>query len=125
MFTTLCIALAALFFAAEPELDGSRIAERLGFVEHSPVASVQLDLLPDHDSANERAEQLRSSLASAGLDELEVRVELVSGERELPPSHRVSVGPFFDFEDAERAREQLGALGVDGFVRALEQVTGC
>lgn len=124
MFTTLCIALAALFTAAEPELDWSRVAERIGFVGQTPVASVQLDLLPDHDSAIERAEQLRRSLASAGL-ELEVQVETVAGDRELPPSHRVSVGPFHDFEDAERAREQLDALGVDGFVRAREQVTGC
>ena len=52
-------------------------------------------------------------------------LEVVSGEVDLPPSYRVSVGPFDSFEDAERARAELEAAGIEGFVRELEPVVGC
>lgn len=131
MFTTLCLIAAALFSTVDPAASGWQLIERMGFVEPVepvelaglPVASVQLDLLPDDTGAARLAEELRSTLASAEIA-LDVHIEELAAEPELPPSYRVSVGPFTTFEDAERAREQLEALGLDGFVRAHHEDEG-
>lgn len=89
-----------------------------------PVATVQVELLPDLEGAEAIAEALETRLATAGLAHA-VRIEIVPGEPELPLSYRVLVGPFVEFEDAERARTELERLGVDGFVRELEPLIGC
>ena len=88
------------------------------------VAVVQVELLPDPDAAAALAAKLDARLDAAGLG-LEARVEAVPAEPELPVSYRVVVGPFAEFEDAERARTELDALGVRGFVRELELQVGC
>lgn len=87
-----------------------------------PVAVVQIELLPDSDSAEVLATILQRRLGELQLD---VFVEVVPGEIELPPSYRVNVGPFDSFEDAERARAELDTVGVDGFVRELQPLVGC
>jgi cell division septation protein DedD len=87
-----------------------------------PVAVVQIELLPDADSAELLATNLQQRL---GELQLEVFVELVPAELDLPPSYRVNVGPFDSFEDAERARAELDTVGVDGFVRELQPLVGC
>jgi cell division septation protein DedD len=87
-----------------------------------PVAVVQVELLPDLDSAELLAANLEQRLGSHGL---EVFVEVVPAEIDLPPSYRVNVGPFDTFEDAERARAELDVVGIDGFVRELEEMLGC
>lgn len=89
-----------------------------------PVATVQIELLPDHEGAELLAEAVRERLAKAGLEH-PVLVEIVPGEPELPVSYRVVVGPFVEFETAERARTELEAIGVHGFVREFEPVIGC
>jgi cell division septation protein DedD len=89
-----------------------------------PVAIVQVELLPDLEGAEVIAEALETRLATAGLAHA-VRIEIVPGEPELPLSYRVLVGPFVEFEDAERARTELDRLGVDGFVREFEPLIGC
>lgn len=85
------------------------------------LTAVQLELLPDRESAEALAATMQRRLG----DELEVFVELVYGEAELPPSFRVAVGPFDDFEQAERAQATLARLGIDGFVRRLDVIIGC
>lgn len=85
------------------------------------LAAVQLELLPDRDSADALAADVQRRLG----DELEVFVETVGGDGELPPSYRVAVGPFDDFEQAEHAQLTLEQLGVDGFIRQLDLVIGC
>jgi cell division septation protein DedD len=87
-----------------------------------PVAVVQIELLPDPDSAEVLASKLQQRVGQLQLD---VFVELVPGEIDLPPSYRVNVGPFDSFEDAERARAELDTVGVDGFVRELQTLVGC
>jgi cell division septation protein DedD len=87
-----------------------------------PVAVVQIELLPDPDSAELLAAKLQQRLGQLQLD---VFVEVVPGEIDLPPSYRVNVGPFDSFEDAERARAELDTVGVDGFVRELQTLVGC
>jgi cell division septation protein DedD len=87
-----------------------------------PVAVVQIELLPDPDSAELLAANIQRRL---GELQLEVFVEVVPAEIDLPPSYRVNVGPFDSFEDAERARTELDTLGVDGFVRELQPLVGC
>lgn len=87
-------------------------------------AAVQIDLLADPDGAEALAASVRERLAAEGRA-LEVFVEAVPGDFELPPSYRVGVGPFADFEDAERAKIELEALGFDGFVRELDWVLAC
>lgn len=89
-----------------------------------PLAAVQLELLPDHDSATILANDMQQRLDELGGG-LRVFVETVGGEPELPPSYRVGVGPFADFEQAERAQLTLERLGIDGFVRQLEPMIGC
>jgi cell division septation protein DedD len=89
-----------------------------------PLAAVQLELLPDHDSATVLANDMQRRLDELGGG-LRVFVETVGGEPELPPSYRVGVGPFADFEQAERAQLTLERLGIDGFVRQLEPMIGC
>ncbi|PRQ05243.1 SPOR domain-containing protein [Enhygromyxa salina] len=85
------------------------------------LAAVQLELLPDRDGADALAASVQRQLG----DELEVFVETVGGEGELPPSYRVAVGPFDEFEQAERAQLTLERLGFDGFVRQLDVMIGC
>jgi cell division septation protein DedD len=89
-----------------------------------PVATVQIELLPDQDGAEQLADAVRERLSGTGLTH-PVLVEIVPGEPELPVSYRVVVGPFVEFEDAERARTELEAIGVNGFVREFEPVIGC
>jgi len=88
------------------------------------VATVQIELLPDHEGAEQLAAAVRERLGTAGLAHT-VRIEIVPGEPELPVSYRVVVGPFVEFEDAERARTELERIGVHGFVRESEPVIGC
>ncbi|KIG14415.1 hypothetical protein DB30_06758 [Enhygromyxa salina] len=85
------------------------------------LSAVQIELLPDRDSADALAADLQRRLG----DELSVFVEAVGGEGELPPSFRIGVGPFDEFEQAERAQLTLAQLGFDGFVRQLAVVVGC
>lgn len=89
-----------------------------------PVANVQVELLPDLEGADALAATIRDRLTAAGLGH-PVLVEIVPGEPELPVSYRVVVGPFFAFEDAERARTELEGVGVHGFVREFEPLIGC
>ena len=89
-----------------------------------PVATVQVELLPDRDSADQLAASIRARLDEAGLGH-PVLVETVPGEPELPISYRVVIGPFFGWEDAERARTELDALAVHGFVREFDPLVGC
>jgi cell division septation protein DedD len=121
MTAKLLLILAALFAPLEPisvawNTDASS--------QHDRVATVQLDLLPDPDSAERVAAEVRSELAGAGLEQ-PVLVEAVAGEPDLPVSYRVVVGPFAGFEDAERARTELEAVGLRGFVREFEPLVGC
>ncbi|PRP97539.1 Sporulation related domain protein [Enhygromyxa salina] len=108
-------------------VDLIELAERVGItraVEHEAldlVATVQLDLLPDREGA----EALAATIEQRVGGEFEVFVETIATEAELPPSYRVGVGPFTTFEDAERARTKLDGLGVDGFVRELDDILGC
>lgn len=126
MTIKLLLALAALLSHLEPFAEvsleqGERVAvER----DLDAVATVQVELLPDHESAERLADEIRERLASAGLAHA-VLVETVPGEPELPISYRVVVGPFFEFEDAERARTELERVGVHGFVREFEALVGC
>jgi len=87
-----------------------------------PVAVVQVDVLPDPEAA----EQLVAKIELIGDGELEVFIEPVPSDVDnLPPSFGVNVGPFDTFESAERARAQLEAADIDGFVRELEPALGC
>lgn len=86
-----------------------------------PVAVVQVELLPDSDSAESLAANLEQRLGGR----FDVFVEVVSAEIDLPPSYRVNVGPFDTFEDAERAHAELDGVGIDGFVRELQPLVGC
>jgi hypothetical protein len=110
-------------------VDSLAFAERLVTSEvqaielGEPVAAVQVELLPDPEGAEALAVELEQRLAERG-SELEVFVEAVPGEVELPPSYRVGVGPFEAFEDAERAHQELASLGVDGFVRSVSEFAG-
>ena len=126
MFTTMLLVLTSLFSTLDPlSVDWSAAAERMHMQEPAPVASVQLELLPDAEGAAQLAASVQHQLDAAGF-ELVVGVETVSGELELPPSYRVGVGPFSSFEDAERARTHLEDLGLDGFIRAaVDEVAGC
>jgi hypothetical protein len=85
------------------------------------LAAVQVELLPDRESADALAADMQRRLG----DELQVFVETVGGEAELPPSYRVGVGPFDEFEQAEAAQITLEDLGIDGFIRQLDIVIGC
>jgi hypothetical protein len=89
--------------------------------EPGALTTVQLELLPDRYSAEVLAAAVQRKLG----DELEVFVEIVNGEAELPPSFRVAVGPFDEIEQAERAQVTLAGLGIDGFVRQLDVIIGC
>lgn len=120
--------LTLVLLALLSHLDESTVArEPLSGGEHLagvPVASVQVELLPDLESADALAEVIRERLASADLAHA-VRVEIVPAEPDLPISYRVLVGPFVEFEDAERARTELERIGVHGFIREVEPLIGC
>lgn len=89
-----------------------------------PVAVVQVELLPDLESAESLTATLERHLHERG-HELDVFLEPVAGDMDLPASYRVNIGPFDSFEDAERADAMLDEIGVDGFVRELEPGLGC
>lgn len=89
-----------------------------------PVAVVQVELLPDLDSAESLAATLERHLGERGQP-FDVFLEAVPAELDLPASYRVNIGPFDSFEDAERADAELDALGIDGFVRELQPMVGC
>lgn len=128
MFTTLVLILSALLSPLNPtSLDWIELAERVGYVEPTDLegathASVQLDLLPDQASAQAMADALELALPD---DSLEVFVEVVPGEVDLPPAYRVGIGPFSTFEEAEHARERAEQAGFEGFVRTSEVFAGC
>ena len=129
MFVKLSLVILTLLTHLDAE--GLGLFERLDAltsrdvdVDLDPRAAVQLDLLPDYDGAEALAASVRERLASEGRA-LEVFVEIIPGDAELPPSYRVAVGPFVDFEDAERAKLELEGLGYDGFVRELDETLGC
>ena len=118
MFTKLMLLLALLTrFDAAVATIGEHVADDFALAAE-PVATVQIELLPDHEGAEQLAAAVRERLANAGLAH-PVLVEIVPGEPELPVSYRVVVGPFVEFETAERARTELDAIGVHGFVRDL------
>lgn len=132
MFSQLAFVLAALLTRLDP---GAALAALDRVVAPAPVetiaidaveprASLQIEVLADPDAADAMAEQLRGRLDAAG-HELPVFVESVFDDPDLPPAYRVGVGPFVDFEDAERARTALDDLGVAGFVRELDPIVGC
>jgi hypothetical protein len=121
MTAKLLLILAALFTPLEPISVPWNTDSPLG---RAPVATVQIDLLPDQDSAEGVAAEVRSELARTSLEQ-RVLVETVAGEPGLPVSYRVVVGTFAEFEDAERARTELEAAGLRGFVREFEPLVGC
>lgn len=134
MNISLSAVLVAVFSQLSPAAEwilfaGARLAavQETAAVEQpadfaEPVAVVQVDVLPD----SEAAEQLVTKIALVGDGELEVFVELVPSDVDnLPPSFGVNVGPFDSFEAAERARAQLEAAGIGGFVHELEPMLGC
>ena len=118
--------LTLVLLALLSNLDrGAAIENQLGeLVAVEPVASVQIELLPDLEGAELLADAIRERLAIAGLTH-EVVVEIIPAEPELPVSYRVVVGPFVEFEAAERARTELERIGVRGFVREFEPLIGC
>jgi cell division septation protein DedD len=131
MVTSLSALLTVLLSSLEPAASvfgwmfapGMPSAPQIEVVDlGDPVAVVQVELLPDSDSAEALAANLQQRLGDRGLD---VFVEVVPAEIDLPPSYRVNVGPFDTFEDAERARTELDAAGIDGFVRELQPMVGC
>jgi cell division septation protein DedD len=131
MVTSLSALLTVLLSGLEPAASvfewmfapGMMPAPQIEVVDlGDPVAVVQVELLPDSDSAEALAANLQQRLGDRGLD---VFVEVVPAEIDLPPSYRVNVGPFDTFEDAERARTELDAAGIDGFVRELQPMVGC
>src|SRR5262245_32007857 len=126
MITKLLLVALALLSPLDPTATLDAVGEHLAATsahESEPVASIQIDLLPDYDSAERVAASVAERLTAAGLTH-EVLVEIVPGEPELPVSYRVVVGPFHEFEDAERARGDLEELGVNGFVREYEPLVG-
>jgi cell division septation protein DedD len=124
MITKLMLLLALLSgLDAAVETAGDELAAAPALAAE-PVATVQIELLPDHDGAEQLAAAVRERLAMAGLPH-SVLVEIVPGEPELPVSYRVVVGPFVEFETAERARTELEGIGVHGFVREFEPLIGC
>jgi hypothetical protein len=130
MFTKLMLLLALLSrVEADADPAGEHVADEFALAAE-PVATVQIDLLPDLEGAEQLASAVRERLDNAGLAH-PVRVEIVPGEPELPVSYRVVVGPFVEFETAERARTELDAIGVHGFVRdfaygaQFEPLIGC
>jgi hypothetical protein len=126
MITKLLLVALALLAPLDPTATLDVVGEHLATSAHSsePVASIQIDLLPDYEGAERVAASVAERLTAAGLTH-EVLVEIVPGEPELPVSYRVVVGPFHEFEDAERARTELEELGVNGFVREYEPLIGC
>ena len=107
--------------------DVLELLDRVGVAlapQDEALAAVQVDLRPDYEGAESLAASLREELAAADQS-LDVFVEIIPGDVDLPPSYRVGVGPFVDFEAAERAKLALEELGVDGFVRELEPSLGC
>jgi cell division septation protein DedD len=123
--------LTALLFAVLSSLEPAATLFELVFTPGpdmevvdlgDPVAVVQVELLPDLDSAEQLAAKLEQRLGDTGLD---VFVEVVPAEIDLPLSYRVNVGPFDSFEGAERARAELDENGIDGFVRELQPLQGC
>jgi hypothetical protein len=135
MVTSLSALLVALLSGLDP-IAGvleRAFAPRMDFAERldvqpvdlgDPVAVVQVELLPDLDSAESLAATLERHLDARGY-ELDVFLEAVPGDIDLPASYRVNIGPFDSFEDAERADAMLDEIGVDGFVRELEPALGC
>lgn len=129
MLSQLIVLLVALLSRFDPAaVDSIELAERIDTSASvdtgEALAAIQVDLLPDREAALALADTIGQRLDDASI-ELEVFVEAVAGELELPLSYRVGIGTFADFEDAERARAALGELGIDGFVRELELVIGC
>jgi hypothetical protein len=135
MVTTLSAVLVALLSGLDPIAGALEwaFASRLAPVEQreaapvdlgDPVAVVQVELLPDLDSAESLAAMLEAHLGER-WHEYDVLLETVPGELDLPASYRVNIGPFDSFEDAERAHAVLDEMGIDGFVRELQPITGC
>jgi SPOR domain len=89
-----------------------------------PIAVVQVELLPDLESAESLAATLERQLGERG-HELDVFLEGHPVDIDLPASYRVNIGPFDSFEDAERADAMLEEIGIDGFVRELHPMVGC
>lgn len=89
-----------------------------------PVAVVQVELLPDLESAESLAATLQQHLGERE-HAFDVFLEAVPSDADLPASYRVNIGPFDSFEDAERAHAELDAIGIDGFVRELQPMVGC
>ncbi len=119
----LLLVFSALFTRLEPAatalLDLVEVAPR-----QAPVATVQIDLVPDFDTAEQLAASVEARLHAAGLAH-PVQLEAVLADPDMPVSYRVVIGPFVEFEAAERARTELEGLGLDGFVRELEPTIGC
>jgi hypothetical protein len=126
MFTKLLLVAFALLSPIDPTAALAVLGEHLAAPTPAsePVASIQIELLPDYDSAERLAAEVAERITAAGLTH-EVLVEIVPGEPELPVSYRVVVGPFHEFEDAERARTEIENIGVNGFVREYEPLVGC
>lgn len=89
-----------------------------------PVAVVQVELLPDLESAESLAAILEQHLGERGHD-FDVFLEGHPVDVDLPASYRVNIGPFDSFEDAERADAVLEEIGIDGFIRELHPMVGC
>jgi len=127
MFTALYFVLGTLLSILDPGgVDWIALAERIDPVEQTgpTAASVQLDLLPDPDSAARLADDLRARFADDPLGR-DVFVDVVPGDAELPPSYRVGVGPFPSYAAAELARAQLEDAGFASFVRSADPSLGC
>lgn len=135
MVTSLSALLVALLSGLDPIAGALEwaFAPRIESVEQlevqpvdlgDPVAVVQVELLPDLENAESLAATLERQLGERG-HELDVFLESVPGDIDLPASYRVNIGPFDSFEDAERANAVLDAVGIDGFVRELQPLVGC
>jgi hypothetical protein len=135
MVTSLSALLVALLSGLDPVADVLEwaFAPRMESVEQQdgqpidlgdPVAVVQIELLPDLESAESLAAILERHLGERGHD-FDVFLEDHPGDIDLPTSYRVNIGPFDSFEDAERAHAELDEIGIDGFVRELHPMVGC
>lgn len=127
MVTTLSALLVALLSGLDPVAGVLEwaFAPALESVDlGDPVAVVQVELLPDLESAESLAATLERHLDERGHP-FDVVLEAVPGDADLPASYRVNVGPFDSFEDAERAHAELDAIGINGFVRELRPMEGC
>ncbi|GEM_PF-5315317 len=132
MIAQLLLVLSAVFSQMDPAAALARvdamtpavIAIQVELELDDPRTAVQVELVADPEAAETFAAALRTRLEDRGLA-VPVFVETVHADFDMPPAFRIGLGPFADFEDAERARSGLSDIGVSSFVRELDPMIGC